>query len=154
MQDFLIRPEGLLERFPGGGQILAIMVREIVTTDLNATLDPVLKLLRSANGLQRQAIGTGLGNAARTCQAASESGLTRRLQEAVRRQNDSALNAAFVSAYAELATAPSSIPPLTTAPPPEMPNALGRGSISDPRTNPFKPSALPNPLSPVRPSSP
>ncbi len=146
--NFLNRPEGLLERFPAGDETLSILVREIVTADPNATLDPAIKLLRLANAPQRRAIGVGLGNAARLCMAASDTGMARRVQEIVRRQNDSTLNAGFVSAYTERA----GVPLLPSAPPAQPPtNALGRGSIADPRTDPFKPSTLPNPASPLRP---
>ncbi|CAO4152991.1 hypothetical protein [Methylorubrum aminovorans] len=146
VQNFLIRPEGLLERFPGGDKNLSIIVREIVTADPNATLDPVIKLLRSANGPQRRAVGAGLGNAARLCNVGSDSSTARRIQEIVRRQNDSALNMGFTSASTERTSVPL-VPSTSTE---ETQNALGRDPITNPRTNLFKSDPLPNPLTPLR----
>lgn len=147
VKNFLNRPVGLLERFPGGDETLSIIIREIITTDPDATLGPVIKLLRSANGSQRRAVGVGLGNAARLCIAASNAGAARRVQEIVRHQNDSILNVGFVSAYTERLSAPPA--PLATSIQ-EAQNALGRSAIANPKTNPFEPSTLPNPLTPLR----
>lgn len=64
---FLVRPEGLLERFPRGDVLLAGIIAQLVASDYRATLKPVVKLIDRSNGLQRVAIGQALAAAVAQC---------------------------------------------------------------------------------------
>lgn len=146
IKSFLIRPEGILERHPGGSSLMSSEIREMVSTN-PTLLDPVMKLLRTASRPQRRSIGIALGSAARRCLTASDASTARRIQEAVRRQSDSELSAGFISVYAEDAAMPSLLPKADN---PEALNSLGRGYIGNPDTDLFRQRGLPNPSAPVR----
>src|ERR1700683_2160937 len=59
-------PEQLLTQFPSGGQQMTSLIRDLVASE-PGTLPLVLDLSPKANSEQVQAIGTGLGQAARVC---------------------------------------------------------------------------------------
>ncbi|KAA2236919.1 hypothetical protein [Salinarimonas soli] len=146
IDSFLIRPSGLLERYPKGDQALSYDIRDLVSGDIK-TLDPVMRLLNSANGLQRRAIGVGIGAAARMCLTASEAALARRLQDTVRRHSDAELNTGFTAAVSDRGSSPTLLEkPMV----PEPSNSLGRGSIADPQISPFRPESIPDPFAPRR----
>jgi len=148
VQGFLIRPESFLERFPGGGRELVGSVRTLVASDPDATLDPIIKALRVANAAQRRSIGLGLGAAARMCISAGDTGASRRIQEIVRRNNDSEVKAGFAASFYEASTPP----PLSGAPAPAG-TPSQRGSLLPPLasgSSPLRPSPLSDPFGPLR----
>ena len=59
-------PEQLLTQFPSGGPQMISLIRDLVASE-PATLPMILDLSAKANSKQVQAIGTGLGQAARVC---------------------------------------------------------------------------------------
>jgi hypothetical protein len=63
INQFLANPGALLAQFPNGGPQMITKVRDLAASD-PATVDPLLKLLKSANPAQSAAIGTALGQIA------------------------------------------------------------------------------------------
>ena len=59
-------PEQLLTQFPSGGPQMISLIRDLVASE-PGTLPLILDLSAKANSEQVQAIGTGLGQAARVC---------------------------------------------------------------------------------------
>lgn len=147
VKSFMLRPESVTERFPDGGIALSGTIRELVSADTPTTLDPILKLLRSANGAQRRAIGAGLGAAARACMAGLEAVTSRKLLDAVRGQNNPELTASFFRAFSETVPAPR----FPTSPNElRKINPLGRPYIGDPATDPFRLYIAPDPHARIR----
>ncbi|RVU20529.1 hypothetical protein [Methylobacterium oryzihabitans] len=129
---FLVRPAGLLERFPTGGNQFSSTIRLFLSVDPTATLDPVVKLIPTANRTQKRDIGTGFAQAIQACNAEADSYAARRLQDAARRVSDVEFGAGFAQGGVDRATTD---PRLRTDPS----SALGSGSrrISNPAVSPF-----------------
>lgn len=142
---FMIRPEGVLETYPRGGDEMAAEVRDLVATDPETTLGPVSDLIAEANSYQRRDIGKGLGMAARQCDQAGEPWRTRRLQDAVRVKQDRTVTMAFMTAYRQ--------PVVVSAPAVEYDrstNPLGIGGVGSPDVSVFGTRRLPDPFAPIR----
>jgi hypothetical protein len=97
---FLADPAQILRQNPDGGPRLVIEVQNLVLSD-PATLQPVLKLLPTANKDQKTAIGAGLAQAARMV-ARSNPGYSRKIQEAVMQTRDKELMLGFAAASGDL----------------------------------------------------
>ncbi len=95
---FVIRPASLLERFPTGGLDLSSFIRMVLSVDPTLTLDPVVKLVSTANRAQKRDIGTGFAQAVQACNADADSYTARRLQDAARRIGDVEFGAGFAQA--------------------------------------------------------
>jgi hypothetical protein len=147
IKSFMIRPESLIERFPDGGIALSGTIRELVSADAQTTLDPVLKLLRSANGAQTRAIGAALGTAAHACMVGSQAAIGQKLMGAVREQNNPELTTSFFKAFSETVSTPR----IPTKPNEQRKmNPLGRPYIGDPATDPFRLYIAPDPHARIR----
>ena len=142
---FMIRPEGVLETYPRGGDELVAEVRDLVATDPETTLGPVSDLIAQANQYQRRDIGKGLGMAARQCDQAGEPWRARQLQDTVRVKQDRTVTAAFMGAYKQpvAVSAPSVAYDRPT-------NPLGNGGVSSPDTDVFGTHRLSDPFAPLR----
>jgi hypothetical protein len=93
---FLEDPAQILRQNPDGGPRLVIEVRNLVLSD-PATLQPVLKLLPTANKDQKTGIGAGLAQAARMV-AHSNPVYSRKIQEAVMQTRDKELMLGYAAA--------------------------------------------------------
>jgi hypothetical protein len=146
IKSFLLRPETILEQFPRGDQSgtrdMEILIRELVAADMAETLEPISKLVPLANTFQKQAIGTGLGDAARQCQVAARPADARRLIDAAKRSNDQTILTAFMAALIPPGT------PVGLGTPDYEPqtNPLGRPAIASPGANVFKDETIHNPF--------
>lgn len=149
VNSFLIRPESLLERHPSGGREIIGMIREVVSSNPSATLDPVMKLVRNANGPQKRGIGEGLGGAARMCIANASSNIARQVQEAVRRHNDSEVNAGFAQGFLDR-NSPDPLLDRSVGSSPAAPLDSRPNRLTDPTIDPFARETLPNPFGPPR----
>lgn len=135
---FMIRPEGLLERFPRGEPGLAIIIAEVVASSYRTTLKPMVRLIDRGNGQQRFALGQGLAMAVRLCQG-KDAIMTQAVAVAIagRQQQD------FLNGYYESETARS--PPPATTSQERSPQQSG-GRLGDP----FKVAPLSDPFAPLR----
>lgn len=129
IEGFMIRPEGSMERAPRGETQLTQLIATVVAADPKTTLDPVIKLLRTANAYQKKAIGAGLGAAARGCLQNGDDPAARRIQGAIRSQADSTAYGSFASIFSGNPTAPSG---LSTPAAADDPGRMTGGSIADP----------------------
>ena len=84
--EFLANPNTLLARFPAGGALMISATRSLISADIR-TLEPVVNLVRTANDLQKSAIGAALGQLA-LMYATTNPQIATQIQEAVARLAD------------------------------------------------------------------
>lgn len=101
--EFLANPNTLLARFPAGGALMISATRSLISADIR-TLEPVVNLARTANDLQKSAIGAALGQLA-LMYATTNPQIATQIQEAVARLADQSLTAAYTSVTGDIATA-------------------------------------------------
>jgi hypothetical protein len=149
VSSFLIRPAGMLERFPFGGSDLSDRLTIILTADIKGTLPSVLDMIRLSNHVQKEAIGASLGAAYSGCLKFGDSRAAELVQTAVARMTNSVVRSAFYSAtagYTDTGTKPMS--PGGSAPDPEKGPRLPVGRLdnpfaSAPRLDPLRPLGSP-----------
>lgn len=146
VSSFLIRPAGMLERFPFGGSDLSDRLIVILTADIKGTLPSVLDMIRLSNHVQKEAIGASLGAAYAGCLKFGDSRAAELVQTAVTRMTNTVVRSAFYSAtagYTDTATKPMS--PGGSSPEPEKGPRLPVGRLD----NPFAPAPRLDPLRPL-----
>jgi hypothetical protein len=94
-QQFLANPDALLKQFPDGGNPMIDEVRNLAAND-PATLNALVALLSKANEAQAKAIGTALGDLAKS-DAGTNPDYAAQIQVAVVVANSNAALAAFNS---------------------------------------------------------
>lgn len=92
---FNANPGDALSKAPDGGGGLVGEIRDLATTD-SSTLPTILGLLKTANDSQKQAIGSGLAQAAKICLPKDQSYATG-IQQAIADSKDSVLQLAYAS---------------------------------------------------------
>ena len=93
--DFVANPGALLTLYPLGGGSMVSDVQDLAQAVMR-TLDPLLSLVATANGQQKNALGTGLGLAALDL-ARSNPQAASVIQNALVRLNDPTLLAAYAA---------------------------------------------------------
>lgn len=87
VQSFLIRPFGLLERYPLGGDGLSSEVRSLLEGDFQTTIRHMSELIKKANINQKRAIADGLTGAIDIC-SSSYPDIARQMIEFANRLQD------------------------------------------------------------------
>jgi hypothetical protein len=100
VSDFMANPDALLQ---GDNARVISRVRDLVASD-PSTLPAVMNLLGGANPSVQNAIGAGLGQAARIC-TRNDPEFARQIQQAIAASNSQAAIAAFAAASGDTATA-------------------------------------------------
>lgn len=105
VEAFKANPGQLLDKHRGGGLPLSTDVRNLLATD-PSLLAAFVELTKRASGAQKQAIGSGLGQAVVVCKRTDpNSPAIRAIQEQVFLSNDATLYVAFVAASNAVETA-------------------------------------------------
>lgn len=136
VNSFLVRPEGLLERYPRGEVGLTPIIAQLVASSYRSTLKPIIKLIDRGNGQQRLAIGRGLAIAVSLCRGKDAS-----MIEAVANAIEPHHELEFLTGYYELETERTS--PATSA---GAAPRTGGVTLGDP----FKIAPLRDPFAPLR----
>lgn len=150
VSSFLIRPAGMLERFPFGGSDLSDRLTVILTADIKGTLPSVLDMIRLSNHVQKEAIGASLGAAYSGCLKFGDGRAAELVQTAVARMTNSTVRSSYYALAAGDAGTEGK-PAVSGGSPPSsgIGPALPVGRLS----SPFAPRSYsdPNkPLGPVR----
>ncbi|SHJ85667.1 hypothetical protein SAMN05444159_1700 [Bradyrhizobium lablabi] len=103
INSFLANPGQLLNSFPNGGQGLAQRTREYLAAD-KAALEPLIKLLQSANKDQQDAMASGLAQAAKAY-SGSDQQFSNEIQTAVARTGIEEVIKAYASVAGDTGTA-------------------------------------------------
>lgn len=103
INDFLANPSSLLRQYPNGGARMIAMVRELACTD-HSTLPALGKQLGSANKDQQSAIGTGLGQCARSI-VNTDQAYANSIAETIASSGSQAANDAYAGVTQNVATA-------------------------------------------------
>ena len=146
VSSFLIRPAGMLERFPYGGRDLTDRLIVILAADIKGTLPSVLDLIRLSNQVQKEALGASLGAAYLSCLKFGDSRAAELVQTAVTRMTNSVVRSGFYSATAGSTESDSK---------PAFPGSAEDDSGKAPRLpvgrldNPFAPAPRFDPLRPL-----
>jgi hypothetical protein len=122
ISDFLANPSSLLQQFPTGGARMISMVRDLACTE-HSTLQPIARQLGTANKDQQSAIGTGLGQCARSV-VNSDQAYANSIGQAIAASGSENANLAYSGVTQNVATA-------ATAPG----GGAGGGGVGGPSTN-------------------
>jgi hypothetical protein len=96
--EFLKNQSGILQANPAGGPGLVTVVRDLLVANPTETLDPVMKLLGSANTEQKNAIAAGLAQAAKILAGKNNQAEANKIQQAVLDTKDQDVVLAFAGA--------------------------------------------------------
>jgi hypothetical protein len=96
--DFLKDQSSILPAYPTGGPGLVAQIRDLLVADPTNTLDPVIKLLSSANKDQKNAIAAGLAQAGKILAGRKDQDDANKIQQAVLDTKDQDVVLAFAGA--------------------------------------------------------
>lgn len=143
LDNFIDHPQRYLDRYPAGGKELAYAIRNFATFNRRG-LKGVAVVMRTANPIQKAAIGRGLAGAVNAC-LPRDGEVARQIADVVRKSTDRDVIEAYLGAADE-----GSSPATAAAAPPDEGRPRGSVSLSlDQNTSiahPVVPSLAPAPL--------
>jgi hypothetical protein len=80
--EFIKNQSNILQANPDGGPGLTAVIRDLLVADPTNTLDPIIKLLSSANKDQKDAIAKGMAQAAKVLAGRNDQADTNKIQQA------------------------------------------------------------------------
>jgi hypothetical protein len=101
---FVADPSQLLQQYPNGGPQMISQIRDLAASD-PATLWRILALSATANKEQKQAIGAGLGQAARIC-VRTDQAYANDIQQAIAQTKDQEIVLAYTGIAGDQPTGP------------------------------------------------